>query len=955
MFIWLILVRLTFVLTTAVAGDLGHGSPNSASAPLYDRTVHGDYRAERGLVAKAIGKGGQCSGTLVSPPGEPAVVLRAGHCPRMFNFRVAGKIISGFSCYSNRDWAATHSANDDTGICFSPNVADTGYYGCLDPQPNTKIAVNESLRTFGYGNPVRGQPMIDTLLSGKTKVQWIQNGKAIVAQDTAGVTPGDSGGPVARESEITAANPKYFKIVGINSKYMGTHGSVFAPLTKEALGFFDRALARYASENPGRAKPRVCGHNWKPEDPSRTPVPLPPPSPAPSSSPSPLPSTSNLGEHLALVGGEIHEKVGNGTEKIFGSPDGIPFGENKRPMSEAAQEELVLYFCLKGLADHYDARLINVLAFMAKHAKTISDRCKQKILRPALGRADKGNSLVDSLRVSLDAPTPSGSPTATPTSQFTPTSTPTHTLPPAKPEPGAAADASAAYDAVRPRCVGCHGLPEFTKNWATWEALLQKGDPEAKHWLGRFDDKVVRGTMLDNLKLPEAEQKPLKAWLSRMHDKYLGGSRPTSDRVGSPEASLMIPAARKDEYFAVLKKAAEKAPSLKTALLEFDAIWDKDESPAWSWAAHAGDAGRRGQRPVDLEPSAPAAPELFQRIDGKWAWKEPFHHGFSRDAKTTGLKSFFLVRFPRDASGRIIKGIRGKESYNSILSHTGHDGHATSGGLGPGGELPELWANFPDGTRVLEVQYSTTLGEPVVVDVLTREKRVAKDGASAEWIADAHRPDASPERIRAWLDQQADAKTNPDLLKIRDAVNNPVADEVRSDLGAAGTGGVPFIVDGKETGSIPGSKSVVPEGVTRETLLKMYRELPLASAAGSKGWQLEPQGVFKGAHRGIRIDSKTCVNCHKMAGEKFTNVFIASKLDTTGVSAYGSVGGYDGILSAPWFDKAALAQYGRREIMEMRPEWGKFFEDYDASKHPARTYRRSTRWGRGDRDLISPR
>jgi len=60
------------------------------------------------------------------------------------------------------------------------------------------------------------------------------------------------------------------------------------------------------------------------------------------------------------------------------------------------------------------------------------------------------------------------------------------------------------------------------------------------------------------------------------------------------------------------------------------------------------------------------------------------------------------------------------------------------------------------------------------------------------------------------------------------------------------------------------------------------------------------------------------------------------------------------VLSAPWFSREALAQYGRKVIKEMRPEWARFFETYDPNRHPPSIYRRSTRWRPGDRPLTSP-
>ena len=117
----------------------------------------------------------------------------------------------------------------------------------------------------------------------------------------------------------------------------------------------------------------------------------------------------------------------------------------------------------------------------------------------------------------------------------------------------------------------------------------------------------------------------------------------------------------------------------------------------------------------------------------------------------------------------------------------------------------------------------------------------------------------------------------------------------------------------------------------------------MESSAGSRGWQLESQDLFANTHRGIALDSQTCLNCHGDAGETFDLIFKKAGYhdDPDGVAAYGTMQGYDGVLSAPWFSREALDGYGkRRATFAQRPEWAKFFENYNASEHSAQLYRR---------------
>jgi hypothetical protein len=231
--------------------------------------------------AKAIGRIGGCTGTLVSPPDSPvtAVVL-AAHCGGAPNFILGGKTYSGFTCITNKDfWSkklpdgSIGSTDDDVGVCFSKEKINTGVHGCLSPKSETKVGIGDPLRIFGYGNPVvprdaqgkiRPQPQVETLLSGPTFVERLQEERAIIAHGPAVVTPGDSGGPIIRESDFNTAKGNTFQIVGINSKYMAIgqkESSTFAPFDEKNMDFFKRAVERY-SQSEG-VEPKICGFNFK--------------------------------------------------------------------------------------------------------------------------------------------------------------------------------------------------------------------------------------------------------------------------------------------------------------------------------------------------------------------------------------------------------------------------------------------------------------------------------------------------------------------------------------------------------------------------------------------------------------------------------------------------------------------------------------------------------------------
>lgn len=217
--------------------------------------------------AKAVGRIGGCTGTLVSlPNAEITAVVFAAHCGGAKEFRLGEKTYGGFTCYSNRNFKERGgSSNDDVGICYSKERVNTGVHGCIDDSASNPVTAGEKLRVFGYGHPEgshqRQLPQVSTLLSGVTTVDYVQNGKAIVAVGSAVVTPGDSGGPVIRETREAAEGGR-FTIVGINSKYVlarnGKESSAFAPFTEENRDFFKRAANRFAKDNAVTA-PQICG------------------------------------------------------------------------------------------------------------------------------------------------------------------------------------------------------------------------------------------------------------------------------------------------------------------------------------------------------------------------------------------------------------------------------------------------------------------------------------------------------------------------------------------------------------------------------------------------------------------------------------------------------------------------------------------------------------------------
>jgi len=513
-----------------------------------------------------------------------------------------------------------------------------------------------------------------------------------------------------------------------------------------------------------------------------------------------------------------------------------------------------------------------------------------------------------------------------------------HSVPGAKPfarQPagGTEFNPSGLANLLNTNCIKCHNgnmapvFPQFLGNWPEWEKKLIAKDKSATDWLTRLNSHVVHGQMLrlGGLSRHEGTGKEFNDFVAFQFNRFnphLAGE----PNLGSEFATELIDGRNRALYRSLIAQANIPDPAVRRELMEYDGIYDGVGSPAWSFAPHGGDSGRRGQRPVDREPANPPKGDLFDQLpDGSFSWREPFRNGFAVGPNTQGLEGFVVVRFPRDAAGNIIKGVKGFEQKPT----------------GDAGDLNSPFGSFPDGTKVFQVLYSRSLGQPVVIDVESRQKRVDADG-TVTWIGNSNRQDASPENITEWVNANLSTLPSDDARKLLSAVQSTQSDEIRSELGGNRSGGTPFIENGRRTNSIRTGKSQVHD-VSPSTLLRMYREMPLESALGSRGWQLEPTNVFRNSHRGIPINSKTCNNCHRNAGEEFRHVFNQAGLTAQFVSAYGNVGGYDGILSAPWFSQQALDQYGSQVLPEMRPEWAKFFENYDPRKHNTLMFQRTPR------------
>lgn len=494
-------------------------------------------------------------------------------------------------------------------------------------------------------------------------------------------------------------------------------------------------------------------------------------------------------------------------------------------------------------------------------------------------------------------------------------------------------------------CTSCHKepFPSFTSNWQEWEKRLEEKDPEALTWLEKFNSKVVHGEMLANANLNKQDGagRDFHSFIAQQYQRYFGKkTREIASRtVGSPDADFRVDPSKREEYLAALASANIQDPALKKALMDFDAIYDHVGAPPSSWAFHGGDSGRKGPRPVAFTPSSVVQPHLFKQVNGEWHWKEPFDGGFSVDSKSDGLKTFIVAKFPEDAQGRPIKGVVGTEKSPRNISTTNPSLISTP--VSPDrSDLDRIFGSHPEGTTYYEVQYSTKLGKPIVVTVMSREKRINQDGTQAFWSPDVHKPDSSPRAVLDWATaKQKENPDNPDYQRIINAVNHPQQDGVRSDLGADGSGGKPFIVNGKRTGAIMGSKSVLT-GVNPQTLLEMYEELPLTSSAGSSGWQLEAQQLFKDTHRGLPVDTQTCNNCHRFAGESFGDVFADAGLPNGSVIAYGSMQGFDGVLSVPQFEAEQLAKYAQSHKVPNQTPYQqsgfiqRFFQGYSSGASP---------------------
>jgi cytochrome c553 len=502
-------------------------------------------------------------------------------------------------------------------------------------------------------------------------------------------------------------------------------------------------------------------------------------------------------------------------------------------------------------------------------------------------------------------------------------------------------------------CIQCHTaggkgpiFPSFVSQPEQWDRLLGQGDLKAQKWLKSFRDNVLGGEMLSKagLSAQEGQGLAISKSIEALSEKHLSSTTRAASAVTqrSPQAWLIDPK-KQAEYRSILASAAFKHPSLRAELQDFDVIWDKVGNPEWHWAAAKGSSGRGGARPVGASEAATALlARLFKKKPtGEEHWLEPFNKGFSVDESTVGLKSFSLMRLPRDANGKPNKCAYDFETKTGTLSQE-NPNQTTSLSLPRSlrDELPSFWASCPVGTTVYEVQYITSLGRPVILDVFSRTKDA--DSVSAVPSPNAFRPDSSPEAILSWIQRQTDT-ANPDYAVLRNAVRNPQRDQVASQINEDGRLGQPFIVGNQRSSTIAGSKSVIPRGaVSPQTLGRMYSELPLTSALGNQGWQLEAQDLFANSHRGIAVNKQNCLNCHRQAGESFRDVFKASGLSDTSTYRYGNAPGYDSILGAPFFSDQALNGFNRFRVdTTMRPQLAPYFERYDPARHPSSAYRRT--------------
>ncbi len=106
------------------------------------------------------------------------------------------------------------------------------------------------------------------LLLGVTRIEKME--PYIRTYQRVGVTPGDSGGPVAvlddeeKDPELKAG---YFNIIGINSVYDGPHSlfSGITPLSDENIDFLSESLKTIQGKE-GMDGTKICGVNHFPPD-----------------------------------------------------------------------------------------------------------------------------------------------------------------------------------------------------------------------------------------------------------------------------------------------------------------------------------------------------------------------------------------------------------------------------------------------------------------------------------------------------------------------------------------------------------------------------------------------------------------------------------------------------------------------------------------------------------------
>lgn len=498
---------------------------------------------------------------------------------------------------------------------------------------------------------------------------------------------------------------------------------------------------------------------------------------------------------------------------------------------------------------------------------------------------------------------------------------------------------SNAWKSAMLKCTNCHGesekgFPEYLSSKDKFEKRLDKKDPEAGKLLKDLNTYVANGSMLKEAGLASTSVgKEFSDAIKRQYDKYIG-----PEKEAPPTSPLwMIDPSKKDEYGKVLAAAIKNIPDpeIRKLLSNPDVIHDPKGAPPQTWAPHGGQAGMTGARPLDFPPAIPVAKALFDE-DGNWRAPFAARGGFAMAKDTQGLDHFFMIRFPRDEQGNLVKGVTGEEVRAST---------STGPRFGDTPNEKSIYASFPKGTTMTEVLYTRGLGadKPVPVDILTREKEISDDG-KVSWRPNGFR--MSQDNIRKWAEEQP---SSPSVQRLLSSLDNPKPDRIKSELGEERQGGNPFVVDGKRVGILEGTKSEV-KGLAPDFLRKLYDEVPMTSVAGRKGEQLETTDLFSGSHRGMPINGRFCSNCHDGAGENFGDVFDRAGLPITNVSAYGQMAGSDGVLSHNPFDRASLDVYpstagnkrppGMIINKEMRADYGEYFETYDPEVHLDSIYKR---------------